>query len=232
MQNVNPQNNRSATEIANHERYVCKRQCHAVLMPKPTPSISFVPVAHPLFGGKGEFLDLDVAPLQARVNTLSKVGGDALAELSNVGAIDLLRESKRSVDDIWVEAEEVLGDLGSTRVLGVQSSNKDGGLAVRVVVELVVDGALREDSAHELVERTSNFGILASSNESVLEDIAELHATALHDCEEFGCARVNVRSVHAAGLKEAKGGRDAEVGEDRESVEVLGIVSNISTGGA
>ena len=64
------------------------------------------------------------ATAETAINSLDKVGWEAVAELSNVGAIDLDVVAEDDVHDLVVKEEEVLGDLGSARVLRVQCSNE------------------------------------------------------------------------------------------------------------
>lgn len=131
----------------------------------------------------------DIAGLQALVNSLSNVRGNALAESLNILAIESLREAKSSVDDSTVQAEEVLGNLGGTRVLGVQGCNEGGGLTLGV--KLVVDGAHGENGTLELLKVSADFGVVACFNKAIFEDIAKLDF-ALNDGKEFGSARVDV----------------------------------------
>jgi hypothetical protein len=88
----------------------------------------------------------------------------------------LRREPERSINNIGVQRKQRLRDLVGTRVLAVQGS--DEGRVVAVVVELVVHGALREDSAFEFVERACDFGVGAGRDEVVFEDEAEFEVGA------------------------------------------------------
>ena len=60
-----------------------------------------------------------VALGQATINILRQVGWNHLAKLLNILAIDLLGESKRSIDYILVKRKEALRNLVGARVLGV-----------------------------------------------------------------------------------------------------------------
>lgn len=145
--------------------------------------------------------------LQADLHILRNVDGKVLAELFKVRSIDGRRESKRGVDDVDVETKEVLSDLRDSGVLVVESGNKDGGLAL--VVDLVVDATLRENSALELGESSGNLGTrVRCFDEAVLENIAEVNLS-VHDGEELGGTRVDVRSVDAASVQKSERGRDA-----------------------
>lgn len=145
-------------------------------------------------------LALSLALGQANLHALRKVGRDILAKLRDVLPINGLGESKRSVDDVRVQAEEVLGDLRGTRVLVVERRNERGRVAL--VVDLVVDAALREDGALELGEGAGDFGVFTGCDEAVLEDVAEVNFAVDHG-EELGGAGVDVGCVDAAGVEEA-----------------------------
>jgi len=113
-----------------------------------------------------------LAPSHADIHVLSKVGRDSLPELLNVLSIDGVGETKGGVNDVGIQSEEALRNLVGTGVFGVQSS--DEGSLLAVVVELEMDGALRKDSAFELVEGTGDFLVLSSLDEAVFEHVAEL----------------------------------------------------------
>ena len=147
-----------------------------------------------------------------------------LAELLDVAAVDGLGESQRSVDHVSVQAEEVLRHLRGTGVLAVERGDEGGGLAL--VIDLVVDAALREDCALEFLEGAGDFGVFARGYEAVFEDVAEVDG-AVDDGEELGGAGVNVRGVDAACVEEAEGGADAETGQDGKALDVLVCVSNL-----
>lgn len=164
-------------------------------------------------------LVLLVAPRQADLHVLCQVGGNRALELVNVLSVDLLGESKGSVDDLGVEVEEALSNLVGTGVLIVQSCDEDG--LFTVVVELEVDGALRENSALELLQTTGDLRVVLARYEAVLEDVAELDVLAVDNGQKLGSARVNVRSVDSAWLQEAEGGGDAQTGKDWEAIDVL-----------
>ena len=159
------------------------------------------------------------ATLEAVLHILSQVGGNVLAELLNVLAIDLLGKAKSSIDDVGVESKEALSDLVGTRVLGVESSNKGSLLAV--VIELEMDRSLWEYSSLELVQSAGNLGVLSSSDKPVLKDITELEVGAFYKCEKLGSPWVNMRSVDATGLHEAKSSADAKSSKDGEGLDVL-----------
>jgi hypothetical protein len=155
---------------------------------------------------------LDVALGEALVDADSQVGGDGSAELLDVLAIEGAGEAEGGVDDVLVEAEEVLGDLAGTGVGLVEGRDEGGRLAV--VVDLVVDGADGEDGALELLQRRRNL-----HGEAVLEDEAGIDG-ALDDSEELSGARVGVRGVDAAGSEEGDGRGDIEIGQDGEVGDV------------
>ena len=154
-------------------------------------------------GGVSSRSALVPALRQADIHALRNVGRNIAAELLNVLAINRLGEAQRRVHNVRVQAEEVLGDLGGSGVLAVERSNEDRGLAL--VVDLIVDAALREDGALELGEGAGDLGVLARGDEAVLEDVAEVYL-ALHDGKELRGARVNMGCVDSAGIKEAQGG--------------------------
>lgn len=77
---------------------------------------------------------------QAGVHSLDKVGRQSLAELVNVGAVDVVDLAESDVDNLLVLEEEVLGDLGGTWVGVVEGGDERCGLAF--VVELEVDGSM------------------------------------------------------------------------------------------
>lgn len=158
------------------------------------------------------------ALLQANIRTLSNVDRKVLAELLDVLSVDLLREAKCSVDDIRVEPKETLSHLQCSSVCVVESGHELGRGAL--VVDLVMDGALREHSALELGECPCDFGVLVGCDEAVLEDVAEVDLTLNHG-EELGRARVDVRRVNTTCVEETKRGRDTQVSEDGEGLDVL-----------
>jgi hypothetical protein len=131
-----------------------------------------------------------VALSQADINVLRQVGRNHLAELLNVLAVDLLGESKSSVDDTSVESEETLRNLVGTRVLGVETSDEYRLFAV--VVELEVDAALGKDGALVFLESASDFGVRGGGDKAVFEDVAEGEIGAFDEGEEFGGAGVDV----------------------------------------
>lgn len=141
-----------------------------------------------------------------------------LPESLDILSIHSLGEPKRRIHNITIKSKEVLSNLAGTGVFGVQSRHEHGGLALRV--ELVMDRSDGEHGALVLGQRARDFGIVAGTDEPVLGDEAEFERS-LSECQEFGGARVDVRCVHAAGFEEAYGSRDAEPGEDRESIDVL-----------
>lgn len=160
-----------------------------------------------------------VALGEALVHILSQVGRNLLAELLNVGSVDGLGKAKRGLDNFGIESEEVLGNLAGTGILGVQGSDESSIFAV--VVELEVDGALRENGAFELVEVAGDFRVVAGLDEAVLKHIAELEVVAFDQSEELGGAGVYVRSVDAARPEETNSGANAEVGKNGKGLDVL-----------
>lgn len=138
---------------------------------------SSLPISHSPLPAHYQHLVL-LAPSQANIDILSKVGRDSLPELFNVLAIDGIGETKGCVNDVGIESEEILCDLAGTGVFGVQSSNKCS--LVAIVVELEVNGALREDGAFKFVQSTSDLGILTGLDEAVFKDITELEVGTLN----------------------------------------------------
>jgi len=134
---------------------------------------------------------------------LSDGSRDSLLESVNISAIDSLAESSR--DHIGAEGEELVSDLSSSEVLGVERGNEDGVVAVRV--ELGVDGSLVERCHLELVDgvlddSSARLCVAGSVEDAVLWDHLDLKGT-LSDDLEFGGTRMNVRSVEAASFEEA-----------------------------
>jgi hypothetical protein len=165
-------------------------------------------------------LVLLVALVEADLHILGQIGGDHVAELCDVLAVDLLRESKGSVDDLVVEREEALCDLVGTRVLRVEASDEYS--RITVIIKLEVDGTLGEHCALKEVELAGDLWAVSLANdETVLEDVAEADVLSTDDGEELGSTRVYVRCVDTAGLHEAESGRYSEASEDRESLDVL-----------
>lgn len=134
----------------------------------------------------------DAAGLKALVDAKGNVGWDLLAESLDIFAVNALGEAESGVDNVWVKAEEVLGDLGSSWVLAIQGGDECSRFALWV--ELVVDAANRENSALELLEVAGDFSIVASLDKAVLQDVAEVHL-AFDDGQEFGGTGMNVRGV-------------------------------------
>jgi hypothetical protein len=134
-------------------------------------------------------------------------------------AVNGAGEPKRSINNIRVQRKESLSNLVGTRVLRVERSDESSLLAV--VVELVMDAALRENSALELVQVPGDLWVLARLDKCVLEHETELEVGAFDEREEFGGAGVHVGSVDAAGVEEAEGGADSQAGEDGEVGDIL-----------
>lgn len=171
----------------------------------------------------------DVAPLEALIDAESKVGRDLAPELLDVGAVQALGEAEGGVNDVGIETEEVLGDLGSASILRVQGSDEGGRMALGV--DLVVDAAHRENGALKLGEVAGDLVVCRNLgvDEAVLEDETEVDLT-IDESEELGGAGMDVRGVHTAGIEEADSGGDAEVGEDGEVLDVGGSGAATGTG--
>jgi hypothetical protein len=138
---------------------------------------------------------------QADTDILSQVGGNLLAELVNILTVNSLGVVEGSVDNTSVEGEKVLGNLRGTWIFRVERSDKGGLLAV--IVELEVNRSHREDSTLKSVQFTSDFWILTSPNETILEDVAKLQVLAIYQSKKFSSTGVDVRGIDAAGLEEA-----------------------------
>lgn len=124
-------------------------------------------ILHPFLASTSVCLVLVVALGKADLHILGQIGGDHVAEVLDVLAVDLLGEPKSSVDNLIVEREEALRNLVGTWVLGVEASDENGPLAV--VVELEVDGALGKHGAFELVECAGDFwAVTLADDEAVL----------------------------------------------------------------
>lgn len=140
-QTPSPEPKQSKRVIQVAENRLC--QCH-VNPVKCTMLIICSSKPHRTTGRSWENLILAVVhaikPGQARVDSLGKVGGQVLAELLDVRAVDLVDLAARDFDDPLVEEDEVLGDLGGTGVGVVEGGDEGGGLAL--VVELEVDRSM------------------------------------------------------------------------------------------
>ena len=84
---------------------------------------------------------LDVATIQTFHGTVSKRLGNALRKLSNVGMVQEIRKPQISVDNIWIQREEILPNGAQARIFVTERGDKDSWLAA--VIELVVDASLR-----------------------------------------------------------------------------------------
>lgn len=177
----------------------------------------FVPSSH----RPNHRLVLDVAALQARLDTLGERGGQEVLVVAEVLGADLRGHAEGSVDDISLgEAEEVLGNGAGTGVLRVETGDTNGRLAVLVL--LPVDGTLGEDGTLPDAELS---GELVSK--AVLENEASGHVGLGGEGEVLGCARVDVRGVETAGLEEDGGRGDSQASKNRE-VSTVGKI-NLST---
>lgn len=163
-----------------------------------------------------------VAGLLALVHGQSKVRRDVLTELLNGVWSDLLGdvvETNGGINYTSIQREEVLGDLARTRIGTVERSDESG--VVAGGVKLKVNAALGEHGA--LVGAQGGVDLRGEAagegQEAVLENEAG-HDGAAGDGQELGGAWVDVRGVHAAGVEEGHGDRDALSGDDGE----LGLV--------
>ena len=135
--------------------------------------------------------------MRASLHSLDEIRGQSIPELINIAAIDFPGAAKRDVNNVFVQEEEVLRNARSAWVIGVQASDESGWMASRV--ELIVDGALREDGAFEGVEHDLHLGCLGTGIGVWQEGVLKHHTgldLALDDGEPFGSARVDVRGVH------------------------------------
>lgn len=156
---------------------------------------------------------LDAALLEAGVDALCDVGRNVLAEALNVLAVKRSDAAQSGADHSRVEAEEGLGNLLNAGVRIIEASYKDGLVAVRV--ELLVNGALREDG--HLVERES----VGDRGEAVLDHKVGDKAT-LDDNVELGGPVVDVSRIHAARSEEAHSHSAAVSDKSRESASSSG----------
>jgi hypothetical protein len=162
-----------------------------------------------------------VAFSEAAIDILRKVGRNHLTELLNVLSVDGLGKSQSRINNTSVQSKEVLRNLAGAGIFAVQARNERGLLAV--VIELKVDRSLRKHRTLELVEGASNLGVLSGFHEPVLQDVAELQVGTFHECEELRRARVDMRCVDAAWLEETESCADAQLGENRECLDVGGF---------
>ena len=131
-----------------------------------------------------------------------------MLEIRKVIRIDLLGESQRRIDNIPGGVDqEVLCDGAGTGILGVETGNGRGRLAIHVL--LPVDAALGEGGALEQGQVGGLFG-----GEAVVQDEARADVAVGDDGEEFGGVGVDVGGVQSAGAKEDGGGGDAEAGQE------------------
>lgn len=149
---------------------------------------------------------LDTALVQASVNAESNVGRNHLAEALNVLSVDGLDSTKSSLNNVPVQAEEVLSNLVHTGVDIVEASDEDGILAVGV--ELLVDGSLREDGHLPGIH-----GVLDGSGTVLNNKVG--HETSLDDDVKLGGSVVDVSSVHAARTEESDSHGSAVADESR-----------------
>lgn len=144
--------NATIKKINQSHRYAKKSKCHVHIL--------ILHHLQPLVPSR-----LLVALGQTPINILRQIRRNHLPKLLDILAINLLGKSKRSINNILVERKEALRNLVGARVLGVEASDKDSGVAA--VVELEVDRALGKYGALELLECAGDFGILAGGDEPV-----------------------------------------------------------------
>lgn len=158
-----------------------------------------------------------MAALEALLDALGERARDVLLELGEVISVDLVGEAEGGVDDFGVDVDnEVLGDGAGTGVLRVETSNRNSGLAVQVLLE--VDAALREDGALVLSQGGVEFG-----DEAVLENESREHFGVGDEGQEFSGAGMEVRGIQAAGVEEDAGSGDASACQKGE----VGALSKI-----
>jgi len=162
-------------------------------------------------------LILDVAPLKAAFDSLDEWGGESFLELREVVGIDLLGETKRSINNSRIDREEVLRDAAGTWVLRVESADTDLRVALEVLLEM--DAALGEDGALELGQGSVELG-----GQRVLEHEASCDAPFSGDSEELRGARVDVRGVEPTSVEEKHCGRETEIGQYWE-VRTIGKIN-------
>lgn len=154
---------------------------------------------------------------QALLDTLGERSWDVGLEGLEVVGVDLVGETQGGVDDLRVDVdEETLSEGAGTGVLAVETREGDGGLAVKVLLE--VDGALGEDGALVLGQGGVELG-----GQGVLQHEARQDVAVGRHGQELGGSRVDVGSVEAAGLEEDAGKGHAGAGQERE-VDAVGEV--------
>lgn len=140
---------------------------------------------------------LDVALLQARIDTKGDAGRNSSADHLDILAVDAL--AKGSSDEIVAKGKGLVGDLAGAKVLRGEAGDEDGVGAVRV--ELAVDGALVEGGHHVGAELGADdaAGLAVGREDAVLgRHLGD--ETALGDDLELDGSGVDVEGVHAAGL--------------------------------
>lgn len=109
---------------------------------------------------------LDVALLETLLDTVCDRRRDRSLEIINISTVDCLSEG--SCDHVRAELERLVEDLSGTEILGVEGSDEDSVLAVRV--ELRVDGALVEGGHLEGVDGVLDDTAAALSVARCVED--------------------------------------------------------------
>jgi len=154
-------------------------------------------------------LILDVAPLEAALNSERERCWDGFLELRKVAGINLFGEAESGINNGRVQSEEVLGDAAGTWVLGVESTDTDLRSAFKVLLEM--DAALGEDGTLELGQGGVELG-----GQPIFQNETGLDATRGGDGEEFGCTRMDVRGVKATAVEEEHRSGETEISEYRE----------------
>ena len=167
---------------------------------------------------------LNIAGSKAALNTGSNISRDLALVLVNVSAVDGVSAEGAS-KDITAEVEVGLSNLLDTGVFTGEASNEGRVGAKRV--ELGVHSTLGEDS-HLVLSK-----VVDNSIKSVLKCELGNKSTFNNDID-LGRARVDVRSVEAAGAKEAKshGNTGTCQGRKRFAVSLYGVTTTTDSVGA
>jgi len=126
--------------------------------------------------------------LETPVDADGQVIWDPSGKVSNLLETDV---SESGLGDVRRKPEEALSDLTGTRVLVIESSDKEDWITAGV--DLIVDRPMRKKGAltfgQDVVDEAS----------TVLSNEPGFHLSA-HEVKDLGCPGVCVRGVHAAWL--------------------------------
>lgn len=84
-----------------------------------------------------------------------------------------------------------------------------------------MNGALGKDGAFELVKVAGDLRVVTGFDKTIFQDISELEVAAFDQSEKLSRTWVNMRRVDATGFEEPDSGTNAEIGENRETLNVL-----------